>query len=420
MQMNLNKSWIDNMNNLCQMFLMPVMLVLLFLYNTIVNSWVGGRIETLQNLLAIMILCVFVCNIFSSPKKNILGWFKDNKLVFFYFVVRLISLMQSGFEYSVIRSIFFEAFILICITDNLVLQNRMTYIKLFASLQLVFSLLSLGMYYSMNMFSDSYTTMLYNWTNLEKCQNALLFGNPNTAGIMAGFGIVVAIICYKRQLCNNKLVIAYGLFNVVALVLFGCRSADVGIIAVILVSIAIRDGAVMKKFTYIALIGAAASTMLLYGVMAMEGGINSLEMSDLELKINSLSTGRYLIWNECAVEQQDSFIFGEGSLRAEQEERQEQFNGTAWELEEAAKLGPHNGYIGMISATGITGLLLFILIMLDKIRKSKNIDNHWALILIYIFVINCFESLFILNRFFTCFFMLYILASESDDRKRLY
>lgn len=418
--MNVDKSWIDDLNNICQKYLMPVMLVLLFLYNTIVNTWVEGRIETLQNLLAIVIMCVFVCNILKNPKINIPSWIENNKLVFLYFVVRLISLIQSEFDYSVIRSVFFEAFLLVCITDNLVLQNRMTYIKLFASLQLVFSLLSLGMYYSMNMFSDSYTTMLYNWTNLEKCQNALLFGNPNTAGIMAGFGIVVAIICYKRQLCNNKLVIAYGLFNAVALVLFGCRSADVGIIAIIIVTIITRDGAVMKKLTYFALAGAVALTMLLYGVMAMEGGINNLEMSDLELRINSLSSGRYLIWNECAVEQQDSFIFGEGSLKVEQKERQLLFVDKSYELAHASSFGPHNGYIGMISATGIAGLILFILIMLGKIRKSKNIDNHWALILIYIFVINCFESLFILNRFFTCFFMLYILTSESDDRKRLY
>lgn len=402
------------------MFLMPAMLVLLFLYNTVVNTWVGGRIETLQNLLAIVILGVFICNILRNPKTNILGWIKGNQLVILYFIVRLISLVQSGFDYSVIRSVFFEAFLLVCITDNLVLQNIMTYIKIFAGLQLLFSVLSLGMYYSINLFSDSYLTMLYNCTNIINCQNALLFGNPNTAGIMAGFGIVVAIICYKRQLCNKKLVITYGLFNVFALALFGCRSADVGIIAVVIVALAIRDGAIMKKLTYIALIGAAASTMLLYGVMAMEGGINNLEMTDLELKINSLSTGRYLIWNECAVEQQDSFIFGEGSLKAEQEERQTLFKGTTWELEEATKLGPHNGYIGMISATGLTGIILFILVMLDKIRKSKNIDNHWSLILIYIFVINCFESLFILNRFFTCFFMLYILVSESDDRKIVY
>ena len=44
------------------------------------------------------------------------------------------------------------------------------------------------------------------------------------------------------------------------------------------------------------------------------------------------------------------------------------------------------------------------------------------MLVIYTLVINCFESLFILNRFFTCFYMLLILETDMeqpDEPKKL-
>lgn len=82
----------------------------------------------------------------------------------------------------------------------------------------------------------------------------------------------------------------------------------------------------------------------------------------------------------------------------------------------AAQLGPHNGYIGMISATGWAGFGLFIAILLQRIKRAKHLEKgRWYLMLIFIFVINCFESLFILNRFFTCFYMFLILETDMED-----
>jgi hypothetical protein len=70
----------------------------------------------------------------------------------------------------------------------------------------------------------------------------------------------------------------------------------------------------------------------------------------------------------------------------------------------------------MISATGWAGFGLFIAILLQRIKRAKHLEKgRWYLMLIFIFVINCFESLFVLNRFFTCFYMFLILETDMED-----
>lgn len=78
-------------------------------------------------------------------------------------------------------------------------------------------------------------------------------------------------------------------------------------------------------------------------------------------------------------------------------------------------MGIHNGYLGMISATGITGFLLFVSILIQKILRAGLLNNEkWYLLLVFIFTINCFESLFIIGRFFQCFCMFLILETDVD------
>ena len=84
------------------------------------------------------------------------------------------------------------------------------------------------------------------------------------------------------------------------------------------------------------------------------------------------------------------------------------------------ELGPHNGYISMISGAGWLGLLLFIAILIQRILRSKNLEKgNWYLMLIFIFAINCFESLFILNRFFAGFYMFLILEADWKTKSEM-
>lgn len=411
MQNNLNSTWIKNINIVCQNLLIPTMIILLFLYNTAVNIWVNGRIETAQNILAIVIVLVFICNIFSNPKENITNWISDNKWIVLYFVARGISLYLSGFDYSVIRTIFFELFLLVCITESLIKKNSSLYISIFVVLQSTFTFLSLLIFYIKDYIGEQFVSMLYDMTYLDKCQNALLFGNPNSAGIMAGFAVIIAIVKLKECKNNRFIPAIYGIFNIVALLLFGCRSAEIGLLAVLatLIIICIFKNISLKQITVVALIIGAVSIIPLYGIMEFEGGIDSLSFTENEANIDRLSSGRYIIWKECAIEQQDSLFFGEGSLKLEQAERTALFENISWSFKKATVFGPHNGYIAMMSCTGIIGYVLFFIILLDKVLRIKNRSSYWYLVLIFIFAINCFENLFILNRFFTSFYLFYIL-----------
>lgn len=137
------KTWINNLNIFSSKILMPIMAILFICTNTVLNLWVGERIETIQNLLAIVVLFIVAVNLLSSPRNNLMPWFKSNVLVVVYFIIRLVSLWQSGFDYSVIRTIFFEMFFLIgiCRFTISAVDRRNFYIKFFIWFELIISLL---------------------------------------------------------------------------------------------------------------------------------------------------------------------------------------------------------------------------------------------------------------------------------------
>ena len=106
-------SLMNRLHSLSSKILMPFMAVLFISTNTVVNLWSSKRIETVQNILAILLLGIVAWYLLSSPKQRFKPWLKANFLVVAYFIVRFISLWQSGFDYSVIRSLIFESFFLI-------------------------------------------------------------------------------------------------------------------------------------------------------------------------------------------------------------------------------------------------------------------------------------------------------------------
>ena len=86
---------VNRLNVLVGKILMPIMAILFICTNTVLNLWIGERIETIQNLLAIVVLCVVVVDLLSPPRNNLIPWLKGNVLVVVYFIIRLISLWQS-------------------------------------------------------------------------------------------------------------------------------------------------------------------------------------------------------------------------------------------------------------------------------------------------------------------------------------
>lgn len=422
--------WISSLNVFSSKILMPIMAILFICTNTVLNLWIGERIETIQNLLAIVILFIIAVNLLSSPRNNLIPWLKSNVLVVAYFIIRLISLWQSGFDYSVIRTIFFEMFFLIGIckfTINTV-NGRNFYIKFFIWFELIISLLCFLMFFVVPHLGPSFQEMVATNTYYGKFPTASLFSNVNTAGIMAGFSIILSIAIYKKNILPGKFVIAFGLYNILALIFFGARSADIGIIVVLLfIGIKyISKSGNLKRVTIIALCLMVLTLIPIYGMIGYYESKATLSYEPAESKLNSLSSARYVIWKECFITQQDNLLFGKGNLNLEQEARKELMShyrsGTVYyQYFSTTEVGPHNGYIGMISGTGWLGFLAFIAILIQRIRRSKSLESgNWYLLLIFFFAINCFESLFILNRFFICFYMFLILESDWEKGDETY
>ena len=420
----------EKVNMLNSKILMPLMALSFILFNTVINLYIGERIETIQNLLAIAVLAVLAFWLLSDVKNGLMPWLRQNILVIGYFAARAISCVLSGFDYSVIRSIFFEVFYLIGISKITLGRKREFYIKAFMVLEMIFSAGSLILYYYNAATGGSIQGFLSEYTYFDKTGTALLYINPNTAGIFAGFSIILAIVLYGRSRYNKMFLALFGLFNLAALILFGCRSADVGVIFVLAVVILAKLAPQIKKnrIQIICLILMVLTLIPIYGFTlytSKNEGIFSY--TEQEAAINGLSTGRYIVWKECIVAQEDDMLFGAGSLNIEQKERQEIVSfvdqSYYWRYVQATELNPHNGYIAQISATGWVGFALFIAILAQRIKRADHLDKgRWYLLVIYTLVINCFESLFILNRFFTCFYMLLILETDMeqpDEPKKL-
>lgn len=419
-----NRTWLEKLNKISCNFLMPAMAVTFILFNTVINQWIGERIETLQNFLVIFIMLIFVCNLFSNPKKNIPEWIYTNILVIIYFAVRIMTMVKMDFEYSTIRTIFFEVFFLIGIAECTVggSSKKNLYLKIFVWMELILTAVSLLLYYLLPYLGAGAEDFAMSMTFIEKCGNAMIFSNPNTAGLMAGFSIVLSIVCFGKNIFNDKFLVFYGLYNVVALILFGCRSSDIGVIvaigAMLLVKLIPKLSG--KTVAVTVLIIMTLSVIPIYGFMESQGNENYKAFTAIELSIDSYSSGRYVIWKGCYIAQQDDLLLGNGSLKMEQADRAKLVEDMDldyyWRQARSVELGPHNGYIAMVAGAGVLGLALFAVIVLQRMRRSKSLKtSNWYMVLVFMFVVNGFESLFILNRFFTCFYMFLLLTIDFND-----
>ena len=247
---------------------------------------------------------------------------------------------------------------------------------------------------------------------------------------MAGFSIVLAIVLYGKNGYDKRFVLLFGIFNVAALVIFGCRSADVGILFILAV-MAVQKYFNCKKKTavFFSLCLMVLTLIPIYGLIQYNESIEHLSYTEIEAAADRFSSGRYTLWKECIIVQKDNPVFGIGSLNLEQQARGDMMDSlekrwvSSYRYFSSIELGPHNGYIAQISATGWAGFAFFIAILAQKIKRADHLNRgRWYLLVIYTLVINCFESLFILNRFFTCFYMLLILETDmeqQDEPKKL-
>lgn len=411
------------LNEINRIILMPIMAITFIVFNTVVNLWLGSKAETLQNVLAILILFTVACTLLSSPKKELLPWIKSNLIVIVYFIVRGISFIESGFDYSVLRTIFFEMFFLIGITGKTVGNERCRriYLYIFLIIEIIVCIGCMVVYAIGLNAGEGTISWLTEYTYYEQFSKTALLSNSNTAGIMAVFAIISIVILWKHIKKSKTIipVIISLVLNIVFMFMAQSRSAEVGLIAAavfFLVMLFIKRP-IKKQSVFLVLCGCIIFVFCVYGFTNIKISEDPYNLDTMETTINDVSSNRYVIWKECVTEQKNHLMFGAGNLAIEQDNRNAIFNDSAYNYHyrEGSALGPHSGYIGMISGTGWLGFALFIMILFQRIRRAEILEKgNWYLAIIFILVINLFESLFILNRFFTCFYMFMILEMQNS------
>ena len=354
-----------------------------------------------------------------------------NFLVVAYFIVRFISLWQSGFDYSVIRSLIFESFFLIGIcnfTVNSKSKGRF-YITFFMWFEFIVTALCILIFIIMPHMDQTSQNVISSFTYYSEDSRAALFSNVNFAGAIAGIAIVFVAIMYSKKLYNSKIIIVFGIYNLFCLIFFGARSSEVGLVAVAFLFLLkkMMPKIESRKLTIIALLFMILTLIPLYMFIGYNVSKNPVSYTKIEDKVNSISSERYLIWKESYITQQDDLFFGKGSIKLDQQARKDfietyEYGFKSGEIDYryymVSGFAPHNGYIGMISATGWIGFILFIAILIQRIWRSRNMKSgNWYLMLIYVFTINCFECWFILTRFMACFYMFLILEADWEGEE---
>ena len=423
MQNNTERVWLSNINKATENVLMPVTMIAFLLYSTIINNWTHGFMETSQNILILVIFAVTGLNIIFNKgwaKKNISIW------IIIYAVVRIAGIVLTGFKYATIRSVMFEMFFLIGISDINAgnVKKLKIYFAVFILIITAFDIFSI--YVGIRAPGNpSFTYHVAEKTSFFYHPYAGMYLNRNGAAIMSALAII-AMMCFIKDIKNKYAragVLVLVVFHFAYMILQGCRSAEIALLAA---GLAFLFRKVFKKVSgktviMLALAGCLVINGAAYVFMELNYDTNPKDLNSAEQKVNSLSTGRYAIWKGCMIEQKEHILFGAGALSSEQDGRKALLtkkNGYSEDFYSRTKFGPHSGYIATVSVTGWLGTIAFLLVLISKIRKSEMLNrDNWYLFVVFLLAVNLFEALFIINRFILGYFVFMIMEMKPEDEE---
>lgn len=408
-----------------------VLLMLIVLFSALratIFTKVLGLNDRVFVILILLFLGTFLIQFFLAGKEEKLAFLKSHILVIVYLGIRCVSFALHGFNHYIFGSIIYEtAFLLLICTWTVGTYEKVKKIFIaFIGFNFIMNLLSVGSVIFMGtlskwgvVFSMYHEMPGYMEANLY----AGLFVNPNNAGIMTAMALCLFFFVVKTFYCSKKYLAwqiagmgIYILFSLYMLYRYGCRSADVGLITVLLVYGLVKAFKWNKKrVLQIVLVAVFLCNAALLAVIASGAD----ETSERIATINELSTGRYKLWEDGyhTASFMDAWLLGQGSSELEIENRndylKEQWisSGNDADLYWEQKLGIHNGYLSVLFNAGVICFVLFAIILWQKISKMLfcNKDN-WYLIVIFTFIVNIFEALLIMNRLYVCFLMMIVLA----------
>lgn len=349
-----------------------------------------------------------------------------------FLVARLISYKENALEIRYGGAMMLQVFFLIGVCKN-VFSGRKQYLAALYSF-IGFDLLSLGCCcYLFNYKKEYVARITEKYADSGIAPTLALFQNPNYVGMMTG---AVIVICFGAIL-NNHLKAKNTVLNIVIIVInayvlikhTGCRSAETGVCVVVLVMLVLLYA---KKYDSLRMIIGTSLILCFLALipiyMLVYSGDNENYLSDIseiEKKVESFSTGRYAIWKSSIISQEGHVAFGFGNSTTAWDARKElvnNFDRSKTDITYFYSLlhkRQHNGYIAVYNEAGIVGAICLLLLLLARIRnlKGRFRDGQWEkLLLIYIFWINLFEAKFVLHVFFTGFLMMVLLLPTEEEQ----
>lgn len=406
-----------------------LMLIVLFsaLRATIFTE-VLGLSDRVFVILILLFLGTFLVQFLLAKKEEKLAFLKNQIFVVVYLGIRCVLLVLHGFDHFIFGSIIYETvfLLLICPWTVGTYEKVKTIFITFIGFNFIMNLLSVGLVLCMGKLPDwEIDLAVYHETPgyMEANPYAGLFANPNNAGIMTAMALCLFLLVMKVARNGRKYLAwkiigmgLYILFSLYMLYRYGCRSADVGLITVLLVYGLVKAFKWNKKrVLQIVLVVVLLCNAALLAVIASGAD----ETSEHIATINILSSGRYKLWNDGyhTASFADAWLLGQGSNELELENRNvylkdkwiSEGNDETLYVEEI--LGLHSGYLSILFNAGIICFALFVVILWQKTRRMPfGNQGNWYLIVIFAFTVNLFESLLIMNRSYVCFLMMIVLA----------
>lgn len=415
------------------------------LYKTIFGKYLMIEMERLQCVVGAVLACLLLIEWFRLDKDNKIKWVKRHTVIFIYFAIRIITFINIGLQYTMLRSVFFEGLYLLVITELILNSNfcKKYIIKGFILVNLILNIantiiywyceyiVKIGEYASndsvlfkllleITYISDAKTMFMTPAGPIPAIFYSSMYSNANFIGMFTGLAMICALNYVNHD--NKIKMIIYYLFSLYCVLYSNCSSAQLALIIVLIVFFIVKiyKKISKKRVVLVFLICCALSSFMIFSIAEYheEQGV----FTEFEAKIESVSSQRYSLWKDCYYSHKEEMLFGCGNLVLEKKDRYQYLlekgidSGIDIESSIAKFPGPHNGYIGIISCTGIIGFISYIFAVSKKIIDSRSLGHkYWYLAIIFILIINIFECMVIINKNAICMYMFLIIAMQEDD-----
>lgn len=415
--------------------LVTIYSLLFIMYNTLPAKPILAWVERLEVVVGGMLLIAAVYKFFACKEER--AYLKPRPFIIIgiYLASRLIGWWSVGFDYSTIRTVFFEVVYLIAINEMIISKRYLRHIfaPMLILINLVLNMLEVFFHIIVKAIPESeISTLLVEHSYYHVDTKIMyLYVNPNTTGIMTALSMVLLLAIVSKPLTKTKLALIslYNIFSIAVVFKSECRSAMLALIVVAFSYFIINllRHITGKRITSFVLVASLLVTCVIYGLMYYKqntgiafGWENNYK--NFEYKLNYASSSRYNIWKTAMLTHKNKKAFGTGSLKNELAARNEYVK-YFWDKKyqgkyifENSNLGPHSGYFAMIYITGFTGFFIYISLLFYMIRRAELMKSgNWYLVVIFSLVVNHFESAFIVSKLFLCLVMMMVLSAYDDE-----